>query len=389
MVDKLIKRFDSVRDNDLAICEKRGVAYQAVGGRVGYGADYFSKVQAYEGTPTAKAANAGRVAMLERQIAPGASVLDWGAGTGAFVKAAAASGFAAKGWDVNPVARIKLTELGVVDGDPYRFDAVTMWDTIEHMEQPGEVFKSIKKGGHFFASLPIFDDLKKIRESKHYRPGEHLHYWTDAGFVDWMALWGFRLLERSGHEVDVGRESIGAYAFRRDLPDYHDHIAAYREMHLTKHYGDSATELYLDLATEIVKKRAPRSILDFGCGRSDLAAHFWLDGARKIGRYDPAIGRYEMLPEGKFDLVLCLDVMEHIPMRDVDKIFYELKSKGDVVLFSISTKLARAKLPDGRNAHVTILTKDEWLRWVKDVFYNLRLLPSKYEEELVILTGGA
>jgi hypothetical protein len=32
-----------------------------------------------------------------------------------------------------------------------------------------------------------------------------------------MGLYGFRLLEMSSHEVDAGRESIGAFAFCRDF----------------------------------------------------------------------------------------------------------------------------------------------------------------------------
>lgn len=387
-MDKLIKRFDSTRDGALTLCEEHGVAYQ-MGTRVEYGGDYYAKVKAYEGSEIAKKVNEGRVALLARHLLAKARVLDWGAGSGAFIHAAAATGFETFGYDINPLSRIELQNRSLLAQDPYLFDAVTMWDTIEHMEQPGAVFQSVKKGAHLFASIPIFEDLKKVHESKHYRPGEHLYYWTAKGFTDWMALWGFRLLEQSAHEVEAGRESIAAFAFCRDLPDYHDHIAAYKEIHATRHYGDSATEEYLEVAAKVVKERTPKSILDFGCGRSDLAVHFWLDGARRIEHYDPAIGKYKRMPEGKFDLVFCLDVMEHVPMQFVDQIFAEIRNKSGVALMSISTKPARAKLPDGRNAHVTLLTKSEWTRWVKDVFFNLRAIPSKHEHELIFLAGVA
>ena len=62
------------------------------------------------------------------------------------------------------------------------FDAVTMWDTIEHLEEPEKRLKRIAKGALLFASIPVFDDLRMIRASKHYRPGEHLYYWTAQGF---------------------------------------------------------------------------------------------------------------------------------------------------------------------------------------------------------------
>lgn len=213
-------------------------------------------------------------------------------------------------------------------------------------------------------------------------------YWTAQGFIDWMALYGYRLIEQSAHETDAGRESIGAFAFCRDLPDYRDHIGAYQEMHGAKHYGGSATELHLETVAEIVRARQPQSILDFGCGRSDLVAHFYLDGQRTIARYDPAISLYHDMPEAQFDLVLVMDVMEHIPMASVDKILTQVRARGAVALFTISTKLARAKLPDGRNAHVTILNAGEWTRWIAHYFGAVESLPSQWDHELILLAGG-
>lgn len=389
-MDRLIKRFDCVADADLMLCEKRGIAYQKnmAAARVEYGTDYFKKVEAYDGTPVARTVNAGRCAMLARYLEKGASVLDWGAGSGAFIRDAMAAGFAAKGYDVNLQALQRLTDRGWLSQDPYLFDAVTLWDTVEHMEQPEAALRSIRKGALLFASIPVFEDLRKIRESKHYRPGEHLYYWTAQGFINWMALYGFRLLEQSSHEIEAGRESIGAFAFRRDLPDYHDHIAAYKEIHSSRHYGDSSTDEYLGIVAQVVKERQPKSILDYGCGRSDLAAHFWRDGERQIARYDPAIGKYKHMPEGKFDLVFACDLMEHIPMMFVDQVFHEIHTKSETALFAISTILARAKLPDGRNAHVTILTKGEWSRWVASVFGRVRAIPAKHDHELVLLAGA-
>ena len=218
-MDRFIKSFPAVRDGDLMLCEAEGVAYQADmrAGRVQYDADYMAKVQAYEGTAIAKAVNAGRCALLSRHIKAGTWLLDYGAGSGAFVRDAAAAGFKAFGYDVIMLAKKRLFEAGHYADDPAGFDAVTLWDTIEHMEVPGDLLRQIPRGAKLFVSLPVFDDLRNIRASRHYRPGEHLYYWTAAGFIGWMELYGFRLLEQSSHEVDAGRESIGAFAFCRDV----------------------------------------------------------------------------------------------------------------------------------------------------------------------------
>lgn len=356
--------------------------------RVSYDASYLTKIDAYDPV-IADAVNRGRAALLRGHLPAGASVLDIGAGDGAFVRAARAWGFDASGSDVNPASRELLARnklLATVG--PHDVDAVTLWDTIEHLDMPELVIKHVRKGAHLFVSLPVFDDLTRVFESRHYRPGEHLYYATAQGFTDWMALYGFRLLEQSDHEIAAGRDSIGAFAFVRDLPDYHDHIRLYQELHASKHYGGSATELHLDTVAGVVRELQPQSILDFACGRSDLVAHFYRDGERRIAKYDPAIPAHATMPDGCFDLVLAMDVMEHVPMASVDRVLTEIRDKGSRALFTISLKLARAKLPDGRNAHVTILRHGEWERWIADYFGTVRRLESEWDHELVLVAGG-
>ncbi len=388
-MDRLIRHFDSERNSDLRLCHRRGVAYQKDMsiGRVAYDNDYHDKYASYEGTPIAAALNAGRCALVAKHAPAGATVLDIGAGCGTFVRQALADGFDAKGFDVIPKTVEYLRSIKAYAEDPTDFDVVTFWDSIEHIECPEILLRKVRKGAIVLAAIPVFDDLTQIRTSKHYRPGEHFYYWTTTGFIDWMANYGFRLIEESTHETDAGRDSIGAFAFCRDLPDYGDHIGAYQEMHATRFYGSSATELHLATVATVVKAHKPQSILDYGCGRSDIAAHFWLDGARRIDRYDPAIPAYKRMPIGQFDLVLCCDVLEHVPMASLERVLTEIRNKGPRALFTISLKLARAKLPDGRNAHVTIMTRDEWVSVVAAVFDKVTVLASKFEHELILLAG--
>lgn len=200
------------------LCEGRGVAYQRdmSAGRVCYDETYLDKFAAYDAT-ISEAVNAGRCAFLKKRLPLGSKVLDVGAGSGEFVRAAIAEGLAAKGFEVIPQVASRLIDDGLYADDPLEFDAITFWDVIEHMEQPGQWLGRVGTGSLVFASVPIFDDLRQIRSSRHYRPGEHLFYFTAAGFTEWMRLRGFRLLEQSGHETAAGRDSIGAFAFRRDI----------------------------------------------------------------------------------------------------------------------------------------------------------------------------
>ena len=373
-MDRLIKRFDFVKDSDLVVID-HGVAYQRDMSVIKYTDDYFKNFKAYD-DDIARRVNDARRYFVNKHWPK--RVIDVGAGDCRFVKARQST----YGFDINPKAKKLLKQIGLYNSMLNRFKAMTMWDVIEHCPNPETYLKRVPKQGYFFASLPIFQDLSKIRESKHYRPNEHLYYFTDEGFVWYMGLYGFRLLERSDHEVKCGRESIGAYAFKKDLPDYHDHVMLYRKMHESQHYGASAS-LYVEYLLPYIKDAL--SVLDYGCGRSDLVAYFWKNGGRDLARYDPAVNEYKAMPEDAFDVVLCCDVMEHIPMQDVDRVLVDIRQKASKrVLFVISTKLARATLPDGRNAHVTVLNKREWTRWLCDYFPRMEEIPTPWDHVLAL-----
>jgi hypothetical protein len=210
-MDRFIAGFEGVGDRDLMLCLRNGVAYQMDRRSLArYDDAYLEKFEAYD-PAVADAVNAGRCAMLSRHLPAGAAVLDIGAGDGRFVRAARAAGFKAFGAEIIPRATQALRDAGLYADAGMPCDAVTLWDVIEHLEEPAQYLDAPL----LFASIPVFDDLRDIRDSKHYRPGEHLVYWTAGGFIDWMAMRGFRLIERSDHETAAGRDSIGAFAFRR------------------------------------------------------------------------------------------------------------------------------------------------------------------------------
>lgn len=216
-MDPIIARFAAQPDGDLMLCEAEGVAYQADmrARRVPYSDAYWQKVSAYENGNIANTVNRGRCEMLAFHLRSGASVLDIGAGTGAFVRAANAAGFRASGFDVMPRAIERLKAEGLYDTDVESFDAITMWDSLEHMESPGDWLRRARPDTWLFVSLPVFKSLTNIRKSKHYRPGEHLYYFEPDGLIEWLRLYRFKLVARSNHEIAAGRESIGAFAFKR------------------------------------------------------------------------------------------------------------------------------------------------------------------------------
>lgn len=211
-MDRFIREMRATEDDDLMLCLEDGVAYQGdMSHQVGYGEDYFNKCLGYEDQAIAVAINNGRIALVAKHFDPAAAVLDVGVGSGEFIKKRPNT----FGRDINPVAESWLKAEKAWADVPGMFGAYTFWDVIEHLEEPEQWFRYVSAGACLFTSIPLFADLRRIRESKHYRPGEHLYYFTEEGFLKWMSLWGFELLERQTFEIDAGRDSIFSFAFHR------------------------------------------------------------------------------------------------------------------------------------------------------------------------------
>lgn len=209
-MDRFIGSLPFTEDGDLRLCPEYGVAYQHDHSQlVPYDAAYFQKYVQYEGSEVSNKLNSGRVAFVNKYTL--GAVVDVGIGSGEFIK----HRHLTWGTDVNPVAKRWLRENRLWADELHSFDGYTFWDVIEHCPTPEDYFQHIKSGGYLFTSIPVFEDLTRIRDSKHYRPGEHLYYWSKLGFIRWMGLHGFALLEVSDFEIKAGREEIYSFAFWR------------------------------------------------------------------------------------------------------------------------------------------------------------------------------
>jgi hypothetical protein len=211
-VDRFIGTFAAEADGDLMLCRDFGVAYQADRSNLcAYDGAYYSKCLSYEDQAIALAINAGRIALVDRHYGPGRMV-DVGIGSGEFAKKRPNTW----GHDVNPAGIEWLKRNDLWAERLSGFGAASFWDVLEHVEEPELYLRQIQLHSYVFTSIPIFCSLGAIRLSKHYRPSEHLYYFEDEGFVSWMDMHGFMLLERADFEIQAGRESIYSYAFKRN-----------------------------------------------------------------------------------------------------------------------------------------------------------------------------
>lgn len=172
-----------------------------------YTGDYFAKYQALDATPMGAALTKARCDFVAKHYE--GQVVDIGIGGGRFV-----TEFGAAGYDVSAEA---VDWLKAQDKyfDPYKHhtEAITCWDSLEHIPEPERLISMV--GEWVFVSMPTYKNQRDCLASKHYKPGEHLHYWTERGFILWFARNGFACMDINDIESDLGREGITSFAFRR------------------------------------------------------------------------------------------------------------------------------------------------------------------------------
>lgn len=145
---------------------------------------------------------------------------------------------------------------------------------------------------------------------------------------------------------------------------------AYSRLHENaKYFPGYSIDPYVAQIAELVALVKPLRLLDYGCGKGfQYLVHRvhekW--GGLLPYCYDVGVRQLSAHPEGKFDGIICTDMMEHIEEGDVDAVLadiFNLLREGSVgfVFFSICCLPARKKvLPDGRNVHLTVRPPEWW-----------------------------
>jgi SAM-dependent methyltransferase len=144
--------------------------------------------------------------LLDSEIVPRlpeqARILDVGCGSGDFLAAAKERGLRPKGIDVSEDGARKCREKGfdavsgnfLTDDLGDGFDAVTMWDVIEHLRDPGQFFERVhevlRPGGHFIGKVPAFGAIS-------------------VNASNWVPRLGGILLGAPDHVQYFTRESLG------------------------------------------------------------------------------------------------------------------------------------------------------------------------------------
>lgn len=147
-----------------------------------------------------------------------------------------------------------------------------------------------------------------------------------------------------------------------------NYIQMHKEMHQQNYntFAGKSLVKHISIIDRIIKQYECKTFLDYGCGKALYHPKHW-----KFDKYDPCYAPFSKKPNNVYDLVICTDVMEHIPEYDVERVIIDLFQYTEKFLFcSICTRAAKKQLPNGQNAHSTIKTQDWWENKFALIFNN-------------------
>ena len=174
--------------------------------------------------------------------------------------------------------------------------------------------------------------------------------------------------------------------------DYYDLIDSYKKLHEQegKFKGISLIPLVPTLM-KIVKDNDCKTLLDYGCGKAipydkerckevDLRNPIQeLCSLESFDLYDPAYEKYATLPDKKYDIVVCTDVLEHVAEQDLDYVLTQILSRSNKVVFlNICCKPALKHFKEGKfkgkNVHISLFEPDWWGRKIGNIWNNFNHL---------------
>ena len=174
--------------------------------------------------------------------------------------------------------------------------------------------------------------------------------------------------------------------------EYKELLDAYKVMHKDERafMGISLIPLTY-VIKQIFDDNKIKSFLDYGCGKGLLYTKDFKKtdkgskypdlkqpiqdtlGIKEFALYDPAYPEHDKLPTKKYDMVICTDVLEHIPEEDLDWVIRELCSFSQSTMFiNVSTLPAKKTFKTGKykgeNVHVTVHDHKWWLNKVSEIW---------------------
>jgi hypothetical protein len=141
-------------------------------------------------------------------------VLDYGSGVGWF-RAWRPEGVTVHSFDVAPYPQTSSVRSDCsnmpVNGV---YDVVCFWDVIEHLPSFKDIEHTLRRSKAVAATIPVTDNVSDLTDWKHFKPGEHLHYFTTKQVIALFDAYGFEIITMAYCECPP-REDVCSFLFRR------------------------------------------------------------------------------------------------------------------------------------------------------------------------------
>lgn len=172
-----------------------------------------------------------------------------------------------------------------------------------------------------------------------------------------------------------------AYDRAHPSPCYAALLDQYRQMHAADQAIFAGNSVFFAYAVgkvrRLVERFGAQTLLDYGSGKGEQYAatnitlpgvagvwpslkQYW--GVSDVTCYEPGATQGQAVPEGSFDGVICVDVLEHCHIEDLPWIVDELFAHARHFVFAnVASYPAAKQLPNGDNSHVT-QRREQWWR---------------------------
>ena len=164
-----------------------------------------------------------------------------------------------------------------------------------------------------------------------------------------------------------------------------------KELHSTSEsFGvGSVTAKHYKVIADLIRKIGVASVLDYGCGKGNLLEYFGEKMPElKVDGFDIASEKYATLSDETYDMVVCLDVMEHVEFGAISNVLMEIRTRTrKIFVCSIANYTAGKVLSDGRNAHLTQLPFSTWFALLSGFFRVDQFLRTGKAEGLFICSS--
>lgn len=133
------------------------------------------------------------------------TVLDYGSGVGWF-RALRPKGILVDSFDVAYYPQTGISQT--------KYDVICFFDVLEHMRTFDEIQKILAKATYIAGTVPILRNGQKVKEWKHYKPGEHVRYWSESSFEACLLNEGFQKISHGWPECPP-RTDILSFLYKK------------------------------------------------------------------------------------------------------------------------------------------------------------------------------